>query len=527
MYIKKLIALTAVAVSTAGLTATAATASPVLGSPVAATNSTTASTASSVVRAGAGWLARELSAGNGQLEPFGSPDIADTAYAVLGLHAAGVGRVQAQQALTFLKGHLGADLRYDDGTDDPGRLGYVIMAAVASGQDPYHFGGRGALNNLPARLLATARTSGPDAGLFGTGAPTYDGAFRQGTALAGLAAAHVKASAVTAPLAWLTRQQCANGLWTSYRASTTTKCPAADPVTFAGPDTNSTSMAVQGLAAYGRHPRRTTLISALNAVRTSAGGFPFLAAPGQPADPDSTALSIQTLLASTAPVGAAYSVLAGFQLGCADPAGDRGAFFYPGARSPSVLATVQAVPAAAGVTLPLGPSQLSPSLPTVRCSSASAAAPVAAATSPRATAFATARLGKAGACKGTSGVTVTVDFKAFGGVEQTRCAAGAQTSGVTALTNAGFPPTGTKQYGLAFICRINNLPSPSAQTCNSTPPANAYWAYYHASAKATSWSYATTGPTSYKPPVGTIEAWAFGKGAKPTKTPAQVRAAKS
>ena len=60
-----------------------------------------------MVRAGAGWLARELSAGNGRLEPFGSPDIADTAYAVLGLHAAGVGRVQAQQALTFLKGAPG------------------------------------------------------------------------------------------------------------------------------------------------------------------------------------------------------------------------------------------------------------------------------------------------------------------------------------------------------------------------------------------------------------------------------------
>lgn len=520
MYLKKLIALTAVAASAAGLTAIATSASAATAAPAAAA----VSAPSPVARAGAGWLARELSAGNGRLEPFGAPDIANTAYAVLGLHAAGVGRVQAQQALTFLQGHLGADLRDDDGTDNPGRLGYVIMAVVASGRDPFHFGGRGRLNNLPARLLATARTRGPDAGLFGTAAPTYDGAFRQGTALAGLAAAHVAAPAVTAPLAWLTRQQCANGLWTSYRASTATRCPAADPDTFAGPDTNSTSSAVQGLAAYDRHPRRATLISSLNAIRTRDGGFPFLAAPGQSADPDSTALSIQTLLASNAAVGAAYSALKNFQLGCADPAGDRGAFFYPGDRSPSVLATVQSVPAAAGKTLPLGPSPLSTSLPTVLCSNRSADAPVTVGTG--GTRMAT-RLGKAGACQGTSGVTVTVDFKAFGGVEQTRCAAGAQASGVTALRNAGFPPAGTKQYGLAFICRINGLPNAAAQSCNSTPPANAYWAYYHASAKATSWSYATTGPTSYKPAVGTIEAWAFGNGAKPTKTPAQVRAAKS
>jgi hypothetical protein len=187
-----------------------------------------------------------------------------------------------------------------------------------------------------------------------------------------------------------------------------------------------------------------------------------------------------------------------------------------------VLATVQSVPAAAGMTLPLGRSQLSSSLPTVHCSSASVA-PAATST----TQATVTRLGTAGACKGTSGVTVTVDFKAFGGVEQTRCAAGAQTSGVTAMRNAGFAPTGTKQYGLAFICRINGLPSTAAQSCNSTPPATAYWAYYHASAKATSWSYATTGPTSSKPAVGTIEAWAFGNGAKPTKTPAQVRAATS
>ena len=122
---------------------------------------------------------------------------------------------------------------------------------------------------------------------------------------------------------------------------------------------------------------------------------------------------------------------------------------------------------------------------------------------------------------------MTVDFTAFSGVEQTRCAAGAQTSGVTAMQHAGFTVAGTKQYGLAFICRIQNLPSTAQQSCNSTPPATAYWAYYHASSTATTWSYATGGASSYKPALGSIEAWAFGNGAKPTKTPAQVRASKS
>lgn len=138
-----------------------------------------------------------------------------------------------------------------------------------------------------------------------------------------------------------------------------------------------------------------------------------------------------------------------------------------------------------------------------------------------------ARPGTAGACKGTSGVTVTADFKAFGAAEQTRCAPGAQTSGVTALQHAGFTPVGTRQYGLAFVCRIDNRPTTTAQSCNSTPPTTAYWDYFHASARATTWTYATSGAGSYRPAVGSIEAWAFGNSVKPTKTPAQVRASKA
>ena len=124
-------------------------------------------------------------------------------------------------------------------------------------------------------------------------------------------------------------------------------------------------------------------------------------------------------------------------------------------------------------------------------------------------------------------MTVTVDFTAFGGGEQTRCALGSQSSGLAALQNAGFTPTGTSRYGLAFICRINNLPSPTADPCVNTPPATAYWAYYHALAGATSWSYSTSGASSYVPPLGSIDAWAFGNGATPTKTQAQVRSSTS
>jgi hypothetical protein len=91
------------------------------------------------------------------------------------------------------------------------------------------------------------------------------------------------------------------------------------------------------------------------------------------------------------------------------------------------------------------------------------------------------------------------------------------------MQHAGFTPTGTARYGLAFVCRINGLPTAAQQACVTTPPATASWSYYHALYGATTWTYSTLGASSYKPPLGSIDAWAFGNKAKPSKTPTQVR----
>jgi hypothetical protein len=486
---------------------------------------------------GAGWLARQITANGGYLTGFGVPDPTDTAYAVVGLHAAGVGRQASDQAIGYLKTQLGDALAGSDGQDSPGALAYYVLAAVSAGADPYHFGGHAASNDLVDRLLATERGTGTDRGLFGSADPTFDGAFRQGLALAALSAAGVPASrpGLASAIGW----QCADGLWQSYRADTSVACPAADPASFSGPDTNSTSLAAQGLASYRQFPQRARLLASLHAVQNADGGFSYLAATGQSSDPDSTALTIQTILAEgSTPAdrswgrsgGTPDSALAGFQLGCSAPASDRGAFFYPGSTDANVLASVQSVPAAAHRTLPVSFTPSSPAVPTQPCSTATATRPsttTAPATADRQALTMAARApltGTAGPCSGTSGVTVTVDFTAFSGVEQTRCAAGAQTSGITAMQNAGFTPAGTTHYGLAFVCRINNLPSPTQDPCVNTPPPTAYWAYYHALSGATTWSYSSTGASSYKPPLGSIDAWAFGNGATPSKTPAQVRA---
>jgi hypothetical protein len=528
----------------AGGSASAATDSATHPGRANAAAVTTTPTDQQVARWGAGYLARQIQANGGYLAPFGAPDLTNTAFAVLGLHAAGVGGTAADQALAWLEqpAQVTTGMAGSDGQDDPGRLGYTILAAVSAGVSPRAFGGTAAANDLVARLLKTSRTTGPDRGLFGTADPTFDGAFRQGIALAALKAAGVAKSRVGSGIAWLTGQQCANGLWTSYRADTSAPCPAADPNTFTGPDTNSTGLAVQGLAAYRVHPMKARTLAAFKRIQSADGGFPFLAAPGQSSDPNSTGLSIQALLAEG--IGAAlpgyrvggaspYAALAAYQLGCSAPAADRGAFTFPGLDGPSLLATVQAVPAMAKATLPLPESTPTAAAPRMPCSAtpnATGGAPAALVTGGAPAALVAGRTsvaavaGTPGACKSkTTGVTVAVDFTAFGGKVQVRCAPGAPATGVAALQQAGFTPAGTATYGLAFVCRINSLPSTAQQACVTTPPANAYWAYYHANKGATTWTYTAQGPSSYKPAQGSIEAWAFGNSAKPSKTPAQVR----
>jgi hypothetical protein len=496
---------------------------PAATSAGASAAAATSARPSKSARVGAGYLARQIDINGDHLVSFGAPDISNTAYAVLGLHAARVGKEQGRRAIGFLKTQL-HNLKGSDGKDDPGLLGYVIMAAVTSREDPTHFGGTARVNNLIERLRATVHKSGPDAGLFGSADPTFDGAFRQGVALAALASAGVARWRIEPSVTWLVNQQCGNALWTAYRSDLTKPCPAANPSTFEGPDTNSTSMAVQGLAAYGSFPKKAGVVASLRHVQTAGGGYSFVAAPGQSSDPDSTALVIQAFLAEKADPGAAVTALARFQLGCSDPAASRGAYFFPGSRTPNLFATVQAVPAASLRTLPLAASTPAADVPVTNCSASASAPSTATLTAATLTAATTTLAGTAGPCPAKTGVTVSVDFTAFGRGVHTRCAPGAQASGLAAMQHAGFTPAGTSRYGFAFICRINNLPTPTQQACVTTPPATAFWAYYHALAGATTWTYSTLGATSYKPPLGSIDAWAFGKQAKPSKTPAQVRA---
>ncbi|WP_433221406.1 hypothetical protein ACQP00_20550 [Dactylosporangium sp. CS-047395] len=121
-----------------------------------------------------------------------------------------------------------------------------------------------------------------------------------------------------------------------------------------------------------------------------------------------------------------------------------------------------------------------------------------------------AEAGSAGYCPDASGVTVVVDFHELGGGVVIRCAPGGQGSGLTALQNAGFTVAGTTRWGLAFICRIEGKPTAASEPCVDTPPATAYWSYWHAPNGGT-WTYSDLGVKNRTPPPGSFDGWSFSK----------------
>jgi len=111
------------------------------------------------------------------------------------------------------------------------------------------------------------------------------------------------------------------------------------------------------------------------------------------------------------------------------------------------------------------------------------------------------------ACPGSTGVTVVVDFNQLGGGIVVGCARGTPADGFEALAMAGFSvvqPTSMP----GFTCRIDGQPGPDREACVNTPPANAYWSYWNASAGGT-WKYSQAGPASRTPAPGTVEGWSW------------------
>lgn len=119
-----------------------------------------------------------------------------------------------------------------------------------------------------------------------------------------------------------------------------------------------------------------------------------------------------------------------------------------------------------------------------------------------------------GACPTTSGVTIVVDFTAFGAGVVTRCAAGSPRTGFDVLTDAGFTVEQVQTMA-GFVCRIDGRPGAGAESCVTTPPANASWSYWHAE-RGGSWTYNPVGAGGSRPAAGSVEGWAFMTGGPAT-----------
>lgn len=148
-----------------------------------------------------------------------------------------------------------------------------------------------------AGAIATSLTvAGPasaatDRGLFGAADPTYDGVYRQSLSILALDAAD--APVPGSAIAWLSGQQCADGTFMAYRASTTEPCAKPDPAEFSGPDSNSTALAILALRAVDRDAAANKAVTALLGAQNVDGGWGYTL--GGASDANSTGLALAAL----------------------------------------------------------------------------------------------------------------------------------------------------------------------------------------------------------------------------------------
>jgi len=292
------------------------------------------STAMSPVEAASAWLREQQDASGGFLGFSGEPDPGTTTDAVMALYAARqrdpAAAASLDAALTYLE-------REDNGAayalTGPGQAAKLALAAVAGGQDPRDFAGL----DLIAAMTAPLATPVPDgiAGIYGD--DLYDHAL---VLIALTAAGEAIPDAALEPLR---SAQGEDGGW------------AFDGSTAAGAaDSNTTALVIQALVAggYSDDPMVGRALTFLSTLLAPDGGFAYAPAEALVADANSTALVLQALIAAgenpdSPEWGNAPLALARFQT----PSG--GLRYMAIDEEPNLLATVQAIPAMEGLSLPV------------------------------------------------------------------------------------------------------------------------------------------------------------------------------
>jgi hypothetical protein len=136
---------------------------------------------------------------------------------------------------------------------------------------------------------------------------------------------------------------------------------------------------------------------------------------------------------------------------------------------------------------------------------------------------------QSGRCAPGTGVTVVVDYGPLGGGTQVGCdPGGAGQPASQVVPAAGFSLTFVN--GEPFVCRIDGKPGSSAEGCQRTPPADAYWGLFWSDGTSGTWTYASVGVGSLKVPAGGFIGWRFQDGsarANPGTAPVSPRTASS
>ncbi len=145
-----------------------------------------------------------------------------------------------------------------------------------------------------------------------------------------------------------------------------------------------------------------------------------------------------------------------------------------------------------------------------------------------------------GQCTTSANAVVAVNFGHWGGPIVRQCGS-TPTTGFGLLNQGSFSTQGTAHDGPGFVCRISSTqfhggpgyPTKAQEPCGNTPPANAYWSYWHADPGQHTWTYSTLGAMSSHPKPGSVDYWQFGATdvsgtqGRPSIGPDQVRARNS
>ena len=240
--------------------------------------------------AAAGWLGRQLAAGNGLI----NGTVGLTVDAIYALAAAGVGGDQLSASAAAVQasgeGYIGTP---DQIAATFAAVAKVALALQIAGLDPTAFPGTAGSRDLLAEIRSVLNADGS----FGS----YDDPFLHGFALIALGRTAVGAPAVA--VQWLEQQQCTEP--SAAGAFGYEGCATADP--------DYTAVAVQGLLAAGVPADDPVVVAALDWLQGQQ------AAGGIAGNTNSTGLAAQALLAGgrseVAAASAAY--IGGLQIGCA------------------------------------------------------------------------------------------------------------------------------------------------------------------------------------------------------------------